>query len=391
MAAAVPHQRGRLTRRRHAGSGRGNIVFSLNLPSSAGGGALLAYPVTRSPDDPVAGVGLRVRSRPTPTVPNEEPLLVGDAVVMAGGADLLRVTRARSTTLATSPSGLQTGATVRDGTAYTRVGDRLQAIGVEDGVVAWSVPAGSASLQSQPAVDDHRVVVGVPDVGLRAVDRATARTRWTAAVPDALSVGRPVLLPGGDVLYAGGVLTRHDGATGRPLWRAEDSYLFGPPAVAGDTVVAQTVGAQAPAGIAAYDVSTGERRWFVEQPGIPSFIGPVVQDGVVVSSDSANRVTGRSVTDGSEIWSVQLHHGLSGQPIIADGRVLLVEAGIAIGLTDPDYRLSVHDLRTGRYLGSWEPGVMPFQLVGIPRIGRTEDGHPLVPATGGLAEVEMSP
>jgi len=51
----------------------------------------------------------------------------------------------------------------------------------------------------------------------------------------------------------------------------------------------------------------------------------------------------------------------------------------------------VHDLHTGRYLGSWEPGVMPFQLVGIPRIGRTDDGHPLVPATGGLAEVEVSP
>ena len=97
---------------------------------------------------------------------------------------------------------------MRDGTAYARVGDQLHAIEVDDGEVAWSVSAGAASLQSQPAVDDDTVVVGVPDVGLRAVDRATGRTRWTAAVPDALSVGRPVLLPGGDVLYAGGVLTR---------------------------------------------------------------------------------------------------------------------------------------------------------------------------------------
>ena len=40
---------------------------------------------------------------------------------------------------------------------------------------------------------------------------------------------------------------------------------------------------------------------------------------------------------------------------------------------------------------TWEPGVMPYQLVGIPRIGQTDDGHALVPATAGLVEVEASP
>jgi outer membrane protein assembly factor BamB len=368
-----------------------DVVFSLGLAKALASGALFAYPVTRSADDPAAGVALRLRLLPTPTVPNEEPVVVADSVVMAGGPDLLRVSPDGSSTLATTPAGLQLGAVANGGTAYTRVGEELRAIRVDDGAVSWSVPAGAGSLQSQPAVDGDEVVVGSSDVGLLAVDRATGRTRWTAAVPDALSVARPVLLPGGDVLYGGGALTRYDAATGTPLWRVDDAYLFGPPAVAGDTVVAQTVGARGPAGIGGYDVTTGVRRWFVEQPGIPSFLGPAVQDGVVVSSDTANRISGRALTDGSELWSIQLHHRLSGQPIIADGRVLLVEAGIAMGLTDPDYRVSVHDLHTGRYLGSWEPGVMPFQLVGIPRIGRTDDGHPLVPATGGLAEVEVSP
>lgn len=368
-----------------------DIVFSLNVPSSYGS-ALFAYPVTQAADDEAAGVHLRLRPRATPpTVPNEEPVLVDDSVVMAGGADLFLASPEGSTTLATSPSGLQTGAVVRDGTAYARVDDQLQAIEVDDGEVSWSAPSGAASLQSQPAVDDDQVVFGVSDVGLRAVDRTTGRVRWTAPVPDALSVGRPVLLPGGDVLYGGGALTRYDAGTGAPVWRAEDAYLFGPPGVSGDTVVAQTVGAQAPAGIAGYDAATGLRRWFVEQPGIPSFLGPVAEDGVVVSSDSTNRITGRSMADGSELWSVQLHHGLSGQPSISDGRVLLVESGIAMGLTDPDFRVSVHDLQSGRYLGSWEPGVMPYQLLGIPRIGQTDDGHALVPATGGLVEVEASP
>jgi outer membrane protein assembly factor BamB len=369
-----------------------DIVFSLSLVNTLGSGALFAYPVTGSTDDPATGVGLRLRLRPAPAVPNEEPVLVEDSVVMAGGPNLLRLSPDGSTTLTTTPSGLQLGAVADDdGTAYTRVDDQLQAIRVEDGSVSWSVPAGVGNLQSQPAVDADQVVVGSPDVGLLDVDRATGRTRWTSPVPDALSVARPVLLPGGDVLYAGGALTRYDGATGTPRWRSDDTYLLGPPAVAGDAVVAQTVGAHAPAGIGGYDVATGVRRWFVEEPGIPSFLGPAVNDGVVVAIDSTNRVSGRSLTDGSELWSIQLHHGLSGQPIIADGRVLLVEAGLATGLTDPDYRLSVHDLHTGRYLGSWEPGVMPFQVVGIPRIGHTDDGHPLVPATAGLAEVVVSP
>jgi outer membrane protein assembly factor BamB len=368
-----------------------DVVFSLGMANALGSGALFAYPVVRGTDDPAIGVSLRLRLRPAPAVPNEEPALVGDSVVMAAGQELLRASPDGSTTLATTPTGLQLGAVAYDGTAYTRVGDQLQAIRTDDGALSWSVPAGAGNLQSQPAVDGDQVVVGSPDVGLLSVARATGETRWTAAVPDALSVARPVLLPGGDVLYAGGALTRYDGTTGRPLWRLDDAYLFGPPAVAGDTVVAQTVGSQAPAGIGGYDVATGARRWFVEQPGIPSFLGPAVQDGVVVASDDANRFSGRSVTDGSELWSIQLHHRLSGQPIVADGRVLLVEGGLATGLTDPDYRLSVHDLRTGRYLGSWEPGVMPFQVVGIPRIGRTDDGDPLVPAAGGLAEVEVSP
>ncbi len=366
-----------------------DLVLSASL-TGALGSALFAYPVTGASDG-ASGVHLRLQSRATPpAVPNEEPVLVDDSVVMAGGADLLLASPEGESTLASSPSGLQTGAVVHDGTAYVRVDDQLQAIEVDDGEVSWSVPAGAASLQSQPAVDDDRVVVGVAEVGLRAVDRTTGRVRWTSRVPDALSVGRPVLLPGGDVLYAGGVLSRYDAGTGVPVWRAEDTYLFGPPAVSGDTVVAQTVGAEAPTGIGGYDAATGRRLWFVEQPGIPSFLGPVTQEGVVVSSDSKNRITGRSLADGSELWSVQLSHGLSGQPIVSEGRVLLVESGIARGLTDPDFRLSVHDLRSGRYLGSWEPGVMPFQQVGIPRIGRTDDGHALVPATGGLVEVEAA-
>ena len=67
-----------------------DLVLSLNLPSSLGGSALFAYPVTEAADDEAAGVHLRLRSRATPpTVPNEEPVLVDDSVVMAGGADLL--------------------------------------------------------------------------------------------------------------------------------------------------------------------------------------------------------------------------------------------------------------------------------------------------------------
>ena len=89
------------------------------------------------------------------------------------------------------PAGLQTGAVVRDGIAYARVDDELQAIDVADGEVLWSAPAGAAQLTAQPAVSDDTVVFGSQDEGLVSVDRETVGACGSTPLPDAVAGRHP--------------------------------------------------------------------------------------------------------------------------------------------------------------------------------------------------------
>ena len=66
----------------------------------------------------------------------------------------------------------------------------------------------------------------------------------------------------------------------------------------------------------------------------------------------------------------------------------MVAAGTARGLADYDYRITVHDLRTGALVAGWSPGIEPFRTLPTPFVGVSEDGHVLLPITDGLAEIE---
>jgi outer membrane protein assembly factor BamB len=363
-----------------------DLVFSANITELVGT-VLWAYPALDG-EGATDGVVLHPIDHPLISSPNEQPALAGADTILATGDQLVRSGPDGDTTLATSASGLQTGAVVRDGIAYVRVDDQLQALDVEDGAVEWSVPAGAALLGAQPSVSKDAVVFGSQDDGLVAVDRATGRERWSVPVPDVVSVGVPLQLPGGDVVYGGGGLTRYDGTTGRTVWQQPDTFLFGPAAEADGIVAAESLGKQSPAGVGAYDAETGAQLWFAPTAGIPSYIGPAAGDGVVVAADDAGTVTAWDAAVGTKLWELPLGHPLAGSPVIDDGRLLVVESGTGRGLKDSDYRVSVHDLHSGALLAAYEPGQMPFRSLPTPSIGTSEAGHVLMPLVGSLAEFE---
>ena len=145
------------------------LVFSGNV-EGLGGTTLWAYPV--GDDDDPDGAVLESTVHPLDVSPTEPPSVVGGSTVLATNETLVRNDPdGSSTTLATTSQGFQPGAVVRDGTAYVRVDDTLQAIDVGDGSVLWQVPSG--------AVGPRRPAVGLGR--RRGVRRAGRRAR----------VGRP--------------------------------------------------------------------------------------------------------------------------------------------------------------------------------------------------------
>ena len=137
-----------------------------------------------------------------------------------------------------------------------------------------------------------------------------------------------------------------------------------------------------PSGLTALDARTGATVWTHENQNTQIVVGPAADDGVVVYVDSLGLVTAFDAGDGEELWRVQLSTPVAGHPVILDGRVYLAEGGRKEDIFQREYRLSAHDLRTGAFLGSYQPPGSVYSLA--PSIVGS-DGAILVPGYGARA------
>lgn len=361
---------------------------TLVLSAFAGGdltnSVLFAYPVT--PDAP-AGRTLSLTSRAVPGIPTEPPVLVGEDLVVPT-YDLLAKVGADGgvTQLIGSVDQIQTGATVSDGVVVARNGDQMQGIGLDTGKALWRVPAGDSVFGAVPAANGSTAFFGVADQGLSAVDLHSGQVRWKARIADQYAAASPLILPDGDVLYGGGGLARYAGDTGRVEWRDPEAHLFGSAAYAGGVVYATSLSPTDGSGaLSAFDAATGVRLWSRAATEPPLYIGTAVAEGVVVAVDG-HVASAHDARDGRALWSVDLGRDPAATPVIADGHVFLVAAGNGHDLDDDGYRVSVHDLRTGRFLSAWEPDATP--ITQVPHVGATADGRLLMPTSLTLAVVE---
>jgi hypothetical protein len=80
---------------------------------------------------------------------------------------------------------------------------------------------------------------------------------------------------------------------------------------------------------------------------------------------------------GTELWSMAMNRAPGGSPYVVDGKVFLTESGNQHDVTDNWFRLSVHDLHTGRFLSAWEPGSVPITIA--PNVAMTADGRLILP------------
>lgn len=373
-------------------SGRGDTWFNDVQPALVGGDLVLvafgggvtntvlfAYPTTA---DAPRGVRFQLDQRQFFFAPVEPPALVGDDLLMPTFQQLLRIGADGSTTvLSETPGENHSGAAAAGkGIVVTRDSENVVALRLEDGTVLWKAPGGSPALGSVPALDGRRVVYGVQGVGLAAADLGTGELQWATPVPDQQTTMTPLVLPEGDVVYGGGGVARYDGATGAERWRHPDDVVFGPMAYAGGVVYAVTASASDnTSALSAYDAATGDVIWSQPVADPAPFLGPAVGDGVVVAFDGRVAHAYDAVT-GEERWSLTMRRPPYGSPVVQDGHVVLVQSGNGRNVEDDEYRVSVHDARTGRFLGAWQPTGAPMTT--RPNVAATPDGRLLVPGLG---------
>ena len=346
--------------------------------------ALFAYPVGPGGEQ---GPELHLVGRQTPGVPTEPPVLVGDDVVMSGIDGVYRVGPDGSATQLTSiDDRIQTGAAVSDGIVVAPHGEVVQGVRLDDGTLLWESPSGAPSYGAVPAVDDDTVAYAIADVGLAAVDLHTGERRWAKPIENLYSTTSPLLLPDGDVLYGGGGLARFDGETGEVKWRDPEAHFFGPPAFADGVVygigLSPTEGTGA---MMAVDAATGDRLWSQPATDPPLFLAAAAAEGVVVAYD-ANTAHAYDTATGEELWSVHMNRAAGGSPYIDHGRVFLTEFGSGHNVNEQDFRVSIHDLHTGRFLGAFEPVGMP--AAPQPNVAGAPGGKLLVPTSLQLLTLE---
>ncbi|WP_375492978.1 PQQ-binding-like beta-propeller repeat protein [uncultured Jatrophihabitans sp.] len=203
---------------------------------------------------------------------------------------------------------------------------RLVGRAARTGAVRWTVslPSDDASFDFSSLVRCATAVCLSVGNGLRAVDPATGRTRWTRSVKHA-DVGRPIYSGAGIVVTSGAdfPLRAFSAGTGRPLWaiRAEpttnaeldqvDTSPYPSRYVLGHELIA--VGTHGSVGT---DLRTGHIEWTrpgwrLAGPGQPT----VADDGVTLATTTvlATDGDGRLValrSDGSVAWQ-STHSGFA--------------------------------------------------------------------------------
>lgn len=354
------------------------LVLGAAVTAAESTAALFAYPIGDVPA--TAGVYLTTDDvRSLGTSPSSPPAFDGDLALVAGLDSVLRaVGPDGEVTEVQTSEGYQPAPAVGHGLVVAQLDERFVAYASGDlaGDPVWTAPATTASPGVEPAIGEDAVFLPRYNEGLAAVD-LDGTPRWDVTIPNAFAPTTPLPLPGGDVLYGAGGLTRFAGATGKALWTDADAQLPGHPAYDDGLVVADVLRFGGTSGLVAYDAQTGRQRWVVEGDNPLFGGGPAIADGVVVDVDAGGRVVAVDATDGSELWALQLQTAPGGRPVVVDGRVFLLELGRTEDLFSRDFRLSVHDLRTGAFLGAYEPATTPF--VSQPVLTATPDGRVVVP------------
>lgn len=267
------------------------------------------------------------------------PAIHGDSVFVADTGGAIRRldlrTGAERWSVALEPTR---NPVIVDGLLYVGTTDaRFVALDPADGAVRWEwqAPAGIAAVNG--TVVDGVAYINTNDGHLLAVSVESPEELWRfRTVTGAIST--PAI--GNDVIAvsAMGADPRSevyglDRSTGSELWRhpSESSNQIAPPAIVGELVVVPSVSD----GVHAFDARTGDLRW--QTPTGANHGQALAIAGDVVYLNTAYSLVAIALTDGRELWTIDLSAEVRGSPLASGGMIFFGDNdGIVHAYAEPE-------------------------------------------------------
>jgi outer membrane protein assembly factor BamB len=298
-----------------------------------------------------ATTGKQIWKRTTTTELNDQLLVTGSSVVIAGGNGPYALAAATGSQLWSRKSDDSSPMVGAGGVAYlayaakSDVTGGVTALDPASGGILWTFEFGPVSdIAGEPAVADGVVYVTSSDGELFALSVANGAKRQRVTGFGAFGAGPIAVING--VVYAGvgdkkGTVAAVDVASGKTLWRQSLGPVTFPPSVAttGGIIFAGTLdgglaGAQSGT-LHALNAKTGKQLWSVPVDGGVN-AGPVTADGAVYTG-SGNLSSGGIIeawqpATGSKLWSYPTPDSMGNITVVPGSRVYFGSGGYVYSL-----------------------------------------------------------
>lgn len=214
------------------------------------------------------------------------------------------------------------GVSASDDTVYVAYANRVYAVNGANGALVWQYPQDNErqTFFAAPTLSNGQVIVGDysnvlvglnADTGVEQWRFTGARGRWIASP---IVVGDLILAPNGDSnLYALDL-------NGQEQWRFETEQALWSRPITNDGVVYQ---ASMDHHLYAIDITNGEEVWSLDIGGALVYSPVIDEEGVLYMATLLNEVMAVDSSSGEVLWRNRYENRLWAQPAVHDGTLYL--------------------------------------------------------------------
>lgn len=170
------------------------------------------------------------------------------------------------------------------------------------------------------------------DARLLAIDKKSGRNLWEIPRNAGMSWATPIIIPLCDkpllIVHANQETCGYELATGKELWKVDavSGEIAPTPSWEGDILLAVNCYSRMVAyRLSAEGTEPPVELWEWDDGTLPDVASPAVADGRIYLASDAGEVRCHSLECGKEFWSVEFNDGYYASPIVAAGRLYVVD------------------------------------------------------------------